>query len=157
MLCVGLLRHLRENGIHLNFLDEENSVFYEFRQALSARMSELTKQGVGTTTKQAEPISEESENMLWNKGLLGDSSANSILNTVFFYNSKLFGLPRVDEHRELCVNQISIGTDQTGKYIMFNGTASKTYKGRLFVFYVVIVTKYFVGQRITVFVSVLCP
>lgn len=134
MLCVGLLRHLRENGIHLNFLDEENSVFYEFRQALSARMSELTKQRVGTTTKQAEPISEESENMLWNKGLLGDSSSNSILNTVFFYNSKLFGLRRVDEHRELCVNQISIGTDQTGKYIMFNGTASKTYKGKIVCF-----------------------
>jgi hypothetical protein len=75
-------------------------------------------EGVGTTTKQAEPIGEESENMLWNKGLLGDSSSNSILNTVFFYNSKLFGLRRVDEHRELCVNQISIGTDQTGKYII---------------------------------------
>ena len=134
MLCVGLLRHLRENGIHLNFLDEQNSVFYEFRQALSERMSELTKQGVGTTTKQAEPISEESENMLWNKGLLGDSSSNSILNTVFFYNSKLFALREVDEHRELCVNQISIGTDQTGKYIMFNGRASKTYKGKIVCF-----------------------
>ena len=97
-------------------------------------MSEPTKQGVGTTTKQAEPIGEESENMLWNKGLLGDSSSNSILNTVFFYNSKLFGLRRVDERRELCVNQISIGTDQTGKYIMFNGTASKTYKGKIVCF-----------------------
>ena len=110
MLCVGLLRHLRENGIHLNFLDEQNSVFNEFRRARSARMSEPTKQGVGTTTKQAEPVGEESENMLWNKGLLGDSSSNSILNTVFFYNSKLFGLRGVDEHRELCMNQISIGT-----------------------------------------------
>ena len=120
-------------------------------------MSERTKQGVGTTTKQAEPISEESENMLWNKGLLGDSSSNSILNTVFFYNSKLFDLRGVDEHRELCVNQISIGTDQNGKYIIFNGRANKTYKGKIFVFYVVIVTKYFVGQRMTVFVSVLRP
>ena len=79
------------------------------------------------------------------------------MNTVFFYNSKLFGLRGVDEHRELCVNQISIGTDQTGKYIMFNGRASKTYKGKIVFFYVAIVTKYFVGQRMTVFVSVLRP
>ncbi|KAK3097701.1 hypothetical protein FSP39_012266 [Pinctada imbricata] len=57
MLAVGILRHLRENGVHFNFLDENNSNFYDFRKALSARMAELTNQGVGTTTKQAEPVS----------------------------------------------------------------------------------------------------
>ncbi|CAC5376001.1 unnamed protein product [Mytilus coruscus] len=61
ILCVGFLRCLRENGVNLNFLDERDSRFYEFRRALSARMIELTAQGVGTTTNQAEPISKETE------------------------------------------------------------------------------------------------
>lgn len=30
MITVGLLRYMRENGNHRNFLDEKNSDFYEF-------------------------------------------------------------------------------------------------------------------------------
>ena len=130
MLCVGLLRHLRENDNHINFLDEKDSKFYQFRRALSARMTELTAQGVGTTVKQAEPLSRETEEILWQKGLLGNSSAKAMLNTVFFYNSKLFGLRGVDEHRNLSVEQFEIGTDQNGSYILFTGRANKTYKGK---------------------------
>ena len=54
MLCVGLLRFLRENGVHMNFLDEKDCRFNEFRRPLSARMTELTMEGIRTTTKQAE-------------------------------------------------------------------------------------------------------
>ncbi|CAC5371590.1 unnamed protein product [Mytilus coruscus] len=42
MLCVGILRHLRENEVHINFLDEKDSQFYEFKRSLSARMTQLT-------------------------------------------------------------------------------------------------------------------
>ncbi|XP_063415439.1 uncharacterized protein LOC134697228 [Mytilus trossulus] len=131
ILCVGLLRCLRENGVNLNFLDERDSRFYEFRRALSARMIELTAQGVGTTTKQAEPISKETEKHLWDKGLLGKTTAKSLTNTMFYYNSKLFGLRGVDEHKHLNTDQFDLGVDQRGKYITFNGRASKTYKGGL--------------------------
>lgn len=130
ILCVGLLRCLRENGVNLNFLDERDSRFYEFRRALSARMIELTAQGVGTTTKQAEPISKETEKHLWDKGLLGKTTAKSMTNTMFYYNSKLFGLRGVDEHKHLNTDQFDLGVDQRGKYITFNGRASKTYKGK---------------------------
>ena len=105
LLCVGLLRHLRENGVHLNFLDDRDSRFYEFRRALSARMTELTFEGIGTTTRQAEPISEETEQQLWDKGFLGKDTAKSLSNTMFYYNSKLFGLFGVDEHRNLTTDQ----------------------------------------------------
>ncbi|XP_061170897.1 zinc finger MYM-type protein 2-like [Saccostrea echinata] len=131
MLCTGLLRHLRENGLHLKFLDEKNSQFYEFRKSLGARMAELTVQGVGTSTKQAEPISEEAENVLWEKGLLGNSTGESMLNTVFFYNCKLFGLRAVDEHKTLSVDQFELGQDQKGKCINFTGRENKTYKGKM--------------------------
>ncbi|XP_052084902.1 uncharacterized protein LOC127722094 [Mytilus californianus] len=131
MLCVGILRHLRENEIHINFLDEKDSQFYEFRRSLSARMTQLTAEGIGTTPKQAEPINQESEDILWEKNLLGNKSSKSVLNTMFFYNSKLFGLRGVDEHRNLSTDQFKIGKDQNGHYIAFSGRASKTYKGGL--------------------------
>ncbi|CAG2222207.1 unnamed protein product [Mytilus edulis] len=93
-------------------------------------MIELTAQGVGTTTKQAEPISKETEKHLWDKGLLGKTTAKSMTNTMFYYNSKLFGLRGVDEHKHLNTDQFDLGVDQRGKYITFNGRASKTYKGK---------------------------
>lgn len=130
MLCVGLLRFLRENGVHMNFLDEKDCRFNEFRHALSAGMTELTMEGIGTTTKQAEVISQETENILWEKGLLGNGSSKAILNTMFFYNSKLFGLRGVDEHRNLSVDQFELGVDQNGCYLLFMGRGSKTYKGK---------------------------
>ena len=132
MLCVGLLRNMRENGIHHNFLDEKNSEFYEFRKALSARMAELTAHGIGTETRQAEPITQETENILWEKGLLGNGNAKSLLNFVFFYNCKLFALRAVDEHKNLSIQQLELGEDQNGYYIQFTGRANKTYKGKTF-------------------------
>lgn len=79
ILCTGFLKHLRENGVHFNFLDEKNYQFYEF----FSWMAEFTAQGLETFTRQVEPISEEAENILWVKGLLDNSTGESMLNTVF--------------------------------------------------------------------------
>lgn len=57
-----------------------------------------------TSTRQAEPIIEEAENILWEKGLLGNSTGESILNTLQAL-CKLFGLRAVDEHKTLSVDQ----------------------------------------------------
>jgi hypothetical protein len=130
MLCVGILRYLRENGNHIHFLDEKDSKICEFRRALSARMTELTAQRIGTSVNQAEPVNQQTEDILWEKGLLGNSSSKAILNTMFFYNSKLVGLRGVDEPKNLSVDQFEIEKDQNGTYLQFNGRANKTYKGK---------------------------
>ncbi|XP_061179442.1 uncharacterized protein LOC133188069 [Saccostrea echinata] len=131
MLCIGILRYFRECGIHENFLDEKDSKFYEFRRILSARMSELTVLGVGTRPKQAEPISKETENELWEKGLLGDWTGKALLNTMFFYICKLFGLRGVDEHRGMEIDQTELGVDRYGHFVKFKGRSNKTFKGGL--------------------------
>ena len=59
-----------------------------------------------------------------------DSSA-ALLNGVFFYNCKLFGLCGRDEHHSFDASQIIIGTDDKGKYIQFMETKSKTFNGGL--------------------------
>ena len=67
--------------------------------------------------RQADPICEETEDILWEKGLLGNATSKAMLNTVFYYNSKLFGLRGVDEHRNLSVEQFELGSDQNGSYL----------------------------------------
>ncbi|XP_048257305.1 uncharacterized protein LOC124152981 [Haliotis rufescens] len=95
-------------------------------------MKRLTAKGLGTKTKQAEPITEESENTLWEKNMFGDSTSQSLLNTDFYYNCKLFGLRACDEHRSLQVEQIIVDKDQIGDYIEFRGTTAKNYNGGLY-------------------------
>ena len=41
---------------------------------LDSKMKQLRSQGVGTNKKQAEPILASEEEILWEKGLLGDKS-----------------------------------------------------------------------------------
>ena len=50
--------------------------------------------GVTLKTKgdEKDAVNNEEEELLWSKGLFGQSSARSLLNTVYFYNGKLFGL-----------------------------------------------------------------
>jgi hypothetical protein len=53
-----------------------------------------------------------------------------MLNTVFFYNCKLFDLRAVDEHKTLPVDQFELGEGQNGNFIHFTGRANKTYRGK---------------------------
>lgn len=122
-----------EMGNPLNFLDEKNICFQGFRQALSAKMSELTSQGIGIVKRQAEPLSENDEKCLWEKNILGNSTSKSMLYSVFFYNCKLFGLRGIDEHRNLAINQFELHdeNDNDRPLIIFKGRTNKTCKGGL--------------------------
>ncbi len=48
---------------------------------------------------QAEP--DEKEAMLWSSGQFGTHDGKALLNTVYYYNCKIFGLRSYDEHRNL--------------------------------------------------------
>jgi hypothetical protein len=69
-------------------------------------MKQLHCAGIGATQKQAAPITPRKEEKLWESGQLGAHSAKSLLNTVFFYNCKLFGLRKV--FFKTCANDAAI-------------------------------------------------
>lgn len=126
-LACGLLRHFRDIEIFgMNFLDHNDDRF-----ARTRRMKSLVAQGIGTTTQQADPILPEQEDILWEKEVLGSSSAKSLQNTGFFYACKVFGLRGCDEHRERMCEQFILNSDDQGKFIQFVGRQSKTYQGGL--------------------------
>ena len=83
-LVCGLLRLLRNKEIYsINFLDEKDIRFTNFRKVLDSRMKELVHTGVGTTVKQVKVILPELEEKLWETGVFGDHSAESLQYTVY--------------------------------------------------------------------------
>ena len=68
--------------------------FVTFQRVLDAEMKEAKQMGVTLKTKgdKKEALNNEEEELFWSKGLFGQSSARSLLNTVYFCYGKLFGL-----------------------------------------------------------------
>ena len=71
------------------------------------------------------------EEKLWKDGIFSRKTATGLLNIVYFYNCKLFGLRAGDEHRSLCVKQYKFGSSNGCEYIKFSGHSNKTYSGGL--------------------------
>ena len=72
-ICSGIMRHFRVNGRKDVDLFS-NKEFDRFKSSLDAEMKRLQGEGIGAKKKQAEVITEDEEDLLWEKGLLGDHS-----------------------------------------------------------------------------------
>ena len=109
-----------------------NNLFYfycrfaVFRRCLDAEMKDSTRKGVSLQTKKSdkEAVTDEEEEKFWSAGLFGSATAKTLLDTIYFYNGKLFGL-RGGEHRNICVNNFSLGPNE----ITFEENMSKTFHG----------------------------
>lgn len=128
-LCAAILRFMRDNEIDLNFLYGKDMRFRNFRKTLDARMKQLATEGIGVTIRQADPISPEMENALWEGGHLGMKTSVALTNTIFFYNCKLFGLRGLDEHRSLVTEQFKLDKISDKMFITFYGRTSKNLRG----------------------------
>ena len=64
-------------------------------------MKRLQSSGLGSFKKQAEPLTLEEEELLWQKKILGDHHPNALLNTMLFMNGLYFALRSGEEHRQL--------------------------------------------------------
>jgi len=97
-----------------------------FRRVLDAEMKDGTRAGVGLQTKreEKEAESDEDEQLFWRNGLLGQSTAKSLLNSIYFYNGKIFGL-RGGEHRNLTSTNLKLGSN----YIKFEENLCKSFHG----------------------------
>ena len=71
---------------------------------------------------------------MWNKGVINMETAQGLLNGVYFYNSKVFGLRALDEHVEMDRSQITVVTHVTGgnrRGVHFAGRLCKNNQGGL--------------------------
>ena len=130
-LCCGILRQVREIKPELDiFKDPE---FVSFRKTLDAEMKRLkASAGVRLVPKQAEPITEAEEEMLWEKGLLGSHSPQSLVDTMVFMAGMYFALTSGEEHRQLRFSSIElIEKPRAIPYLLYTELVSKNNPGGL--------------------------
>ena len=99
-IVCGIMRYVRMNlkaGVDF-FKDAE---FAELRTVIDAEMKRLQAKGLGSHHKQAEPLTVEEEDLLWEKKILGDHNPQTLLNTMIYMNGLYFALRSGDEHRNL--------------------------------------------------------
>ena len=68
------------------------------------RNEEATGSGLWYKKKQAQILTEEDEELFWTKGLLGNSTSQSLLDMLIFYNGLFPSLRSRKEHRQLAVS-----------------------------------------------------
>ena len=126
-------RYYEQHGVHdVNPLSATNPYFGNFRATLDAEMKQLHGSGLGANPKRAEPITPEEEALLWSSGQFGTHNGTVILNTVYFYNCKVFGLRSFDEHRNLKCSQFTKLLDEQKRvYMEYTDFGSKTNRGGL--------------------------
>lgn len=74
--------------------------FANFCCTLDREMKHLQSQDIGSKKKQSEPITEQDEELLWEKGLLEDVTPQGLLNIIVYMNG-LYFLRSGSEHRAL--------------------------------------------------------
>ena len=126
LLLCGLQRIMRrENRQPFDIFDKKDVRFRDFHGTMESVFQSLHSEGIGAEIKHIPLITKEEENKLWEQGILGDSSPQSLVRSVFYMNGKNFCLRGGKEHRELKLSQFIRSKDHW-KYIE-NG--SKAFRG----------------------------
>ena len=120
-------RHLRFHGKpEIGFF--KDTPFAEFRMSLDAEMKCLQRCGLGSKRKKAESISCEEEEALWQKGVLGSSNPQSLVDTML-YMCRIFFALRSEEHRQLRFHQSHIQLVERQLYLQYTEYISKNRQG----------------------------
>ena len=100
-----------------------------FRDALDARRKRTFADGVGTKTKQADPVNEEDEKKLWSSGVFNTETSTGLSYIMYYYNCKLFGFRARDEHGSLQASQFQVTYYNGRKCLEYNGRLAKNVTG----------------------------
>ncbi|XP_052230266.1 uncharacterized protein LOC127844242 [Dreissena polymorpha] len=102
----------------------------KLKDVLHAKQKQLKREGLGNKPQRADSITYNEIDELWNTNQLGQSTPESIINSLWFFNTIHFGLRGSDEHRSLCWGDLKLCTDDEGnEYLEFEERQSKTRQG----------------------------
>ena len=90
---------VKDMGLEINLMSDQ--AYLPFRKFLNEKMIFLTDQGMQKPKRQASAITEEMEEDLWRRGILGDDNPTKLFWTAYFLVGKHFALRSRQEHRDL--------------------------------------------------------
>ena len=118
-------RHLKKKNYGLCLTKDVQ--FEQTRKALQSKQRDLKRKGKGNKPNASATLSEEDIQVLYEKDLLGSSTAEALLNTVWFNNTIHLGLRGRKEHREMCWGDLKLCQTSTGQeYLELNERETKT-------------------------------
>ena len=82
--------------------------FEKTRKALQSKQRDLKQKGMGTKPNASAALSEEEIRVLFEKDLLESSTAEALLNSVWFNDTIHFGLRGCKETREMCWGDVKL-------------------------------------------------
>ena len=134
-LCVSLQKALTVDGKR----DDQFFNSWEYKQfadVLDGELKRLRRTGAGSSARQAAVLTEEEEEQLWAKGVLGSDKPKQLLQTIFFMCDKHFALRSGDEHRSLRLGStpnLLIHFDPVSKrhYVEYREDVAKNSQGGL--------------------------
>ena len=106
-MITSIQKHLNVNKIPWHLADNPNPEFEDVRAVLDNVMKEHTAANIGVTKRQAEVITYDIENRMWEEGVLGEDSPQKLHDTVLFLLGMNCTLQAVYEHYNLCREIIS--------------------------------------------------
>ena len=109
-MIVFIQRHLVENGLNWKLID--GTEFAKVKTVLDNVMKERAQNNIRTVKRQANVITYEYENMLWDKNILGEQNPDQLRQTVMFLIGINCGLRAGDEHHYLCQD----GVDKSSQF-----------------------------------------
>ena len=86
----------------------KNVQFEQTRKALQSKQRGLKREGMGNKPNASAALNEEDIQVLFEKDLLGSSTAEALLNTVLINNIIHFGKLGCKEHRKMCWGDVQL-------------------------------------------------
>ena len=96
VICIQM--HLKEKNMYDFFKDPD---FFQLVNTLDNVMKSQAQAGIGTVAKQAQIITVQEENKLWETGVLGSDKPETLVDTLFYLIGMHFALRGGQEHRNL--------------------------------------------------------
>lgn len=123
-------RYLRRHHYSVSLI--KGHEFSRSKEVLKCKQKNLKKQGKGNLPNRADAVSDEEINILFEKGCLGTSSPNALLNNMWYLNTLHFGIRGGgEEHRALCWGDITLKHDNELdlNFLEYNERQTKTRTG----------------------------
>ena len=114
-------RYLRKKDCFSTIM--EGKEFRKTKEALVEKQKEIKKDGKGNKPNAARMLTDEEVDILYGQDLLGCSSSEALINTIWLNNTQFFGLRGCHQHKDMKKDE---ETSDGAAFLEYNERQTKT-------------------------------